>query len=99
MTLSLDQLSFVSHGRTVLKSITALIPDNSFVCLVGQNGAGKTTLMRILSGELRATSGRYLVDGSDSSALSQREISRRIVIIPQGVQPPLYLSVFELAQL
>jgi len=97
--LSLESLSFVRRGATVLSRVTITIPDQSLTCLVGPNGAGKTTLLRILCGELRATSGRFLIDNTDSSSLSQREIARQISIIPQDVPPPPYLTVSELVEL
>jgi iron complex transport system ATP-binding protein len=95
----LEALSFVSQGRTILDGLTISIPDNSLTCLVGPNGAGKTTLLRILSGELRSTSGRLLIGDADASRLSQREIARRLAIIPQNVQPPPHLTVLELVEL
>jgi len=97
--LSLEALSFVNHGTTILSSVTAVIPDHSLTCLVGPNGAGKTTLLRILSGELKATSGRLLVGETDTSLLPQRDMAQQVSIVPQDIQPPPYLTVSELVQL
>lgn len=99
MILSLDALSFSRQGRAVLSSVTTAISDKALTCLVGPNGAGKTTLLRILSGELRGTSGTFLIDNSNASTLSQKEIARHFSIIPQDVQPPPHLTVFELVAL
>ncbi len=37
--------------------------------LIGPNGAGKSTLINLLSGDLRATSGRILIEGRDVTSL------------------------------
>ncbi len=37
--------------------------------LIGPNGAGKTTLLSLLTGDLRPSSGRILMDGKDVNAL------------------------------
>jgi len=97
--LRLEDLSFASHGKTVLDRVTAAIPGSSLTCLVGPNGAGKTTLLRILSGELHAPSGKFLIGDADASRLSQRKIARQLAVIPQDLQPPPYLKVAELVDL
>ncbi len=50
-------------GRTVLNGIDMQISKER-VGLVGRNGVGKTTLLLILAGELTATSGKVVTDGS-----------------------------------
>ena len=99
MKLSLEDISFVSRGTAILNRVSGEIPEGRLTCVVGPNGAGKTTLMRILSGELKATSGRFLIGDVDATRHSQREIARKISIIPQDVQPPPYLKVSELLEL
>lgn len=49
---------------TALQGVNLEIPDGMFG-LLGPNGAGKTTLMRILAGQLEATSGSVTLDGDD----------------------------------
>lgn len=99
MIVNLQALSFVRHGKAVLRGVTTVIPDGALTCLVGPNGAGKTTLLRILSGDLRATSGEFLIDGSDVSALCQKRLARYFSLIPQDIQPPPHFTVFELVAL
>lgn len=97
--LTLDSVSFVSRGKAVLDDVSAKISDGNLTCVVGLNGAGKTTMLRILSGELKATSGRYRIGHANATRLSQRETARHVSIIPQDVQPPPYLKVAELVEL
>jgi len=97
--VNLEALSFIRNDKSVLSDVTAAIPDGALTCLVGPNGAGKTTLLRLLAGELKAASGKFLIDGSDSSTLSQKEVARYFSLIPQDVQPPPHFTVFELVAL
>jgi branched-chain amino acid transport system ATP-binding protein len=45
--------------------------------LIGPNGAGKTTLINLITGALKPSSGRVLLDGADITATSQAERARR----------------------
>jgi branched-chain amino acid transport system ATP-binding protein len=44
--------------------------------IIGPNGAGKTTFFRLISGEVRPTSGRIRFNGRDITGLSQHEVCR-----------------------
>jgi branched-chain amino acid transport system ATP-binding protein len=45
--------------------------------LIGPNGAGKTTLVNLITGVLRPSTGKVLLNGEDITALSQARRSRR----------------------
>jgi branched-chain amino acid transport system ATP-binding protein len=52
-------------GYLALNDISCDVAAGHVHALIGPNGAGKTTLFNILSGTLRATSGRITLDGHD----------------------------------
>ncbi|MBL3571294.1 macrolide ABC transporter permease/ATP-binding protein MacB [Rhodovulum sulfidophilum] len=54
---------------TVLDSVDIEIRAGEMVAIIGASGSGKSTLMNILGCLDRASSGRYLFDGQDVSAL------------------------------
>ena len=62
----------------VLRGISLQVARGDFVALMGTSGSGKTTLMNILGCLDRPTSGSYLLDGEDVTAMSvdQRAILR-----------------------
>lgn len=46
------------------------------VLIMGPSGSGKTTLISMLGGLLRPTTGRVIIDGTDITALSERQLPR-----------------------
>jgi len=71
--LAADGVS-LAYGRVLaLDHVSLDLPRAHVTCLLGDNGAGKSTLIRILSGVLRPTSGRVLMDGAPVSLDSPRD--------------------------
>jgi branched-chain amino acid transport system ATP-binding protein/urea transport system ATP-binding protein len=65
-------------------------------CLIGPNGAGKSTFFKMLTAQLRPTSGRIIFDGTDITRAEAHQISRLGIGIKNQV-PDVYdgLSVQE----
>ncbi|MGH4006841.1 MAG: ABC transporter ATP-binding protein, partial [Pseudonocardiaceae bacterium] len=59
-----------------LSGIDLAIDDGDLVAIMGPSGSGKTTLMNILGCLDVPTSGRYLLDGTDVSTLSDNRLAR-----------------------
>ena len=54
-------------------------------CLIGPNGAGKSTFFKMLTAQLRPTTGRVLLNGADVTRAEAHEIARRGVGIKNQV--------------
>ncbi len=50
-------------GTQALKGVTMKIEDGEFVFLVGPSGSGKSTIIKLLTAELKPTSGNIFVNG------------------------------------
>jgi ABC-type branched-subunit amino acid transport system ATPase component len=48
-----------------VRNVSIDLPRGARHALIGPNGAGKTTLINLITGQLKADSGRILLDGSD----------------------------------
>lgn len=56
--------------KEVLKGVSFSIQAGEIFGLLGPSGAGKTTIIKIITGQLRPTSGRALTDGKDADKIS-----------------------------
>lgn len=63
--IAVEKISKDFAGVPVLSKLQFVVPDGRITALLGANGAGKTTCLRIVTGLLRAASGRVLVGGID----------------------------------
>ncbi len=54
---------------TALEGLDLEVPPRSFVSVVGPSGCGKTTLLKVVSGILRPSRGRVLLDGAPLETL------------------------------
>ncbi len=79
MTAALDVQGFNrSFGALAVTSdVNLTLECGARRALIGPNGAGKTTLVNLITGVLRPSSGRVLLNGEDITASSQAERARR----------------------
>lgn len=54
------------NGSVVARDVTAYLPGNRCIALLGRNGAGKSSLLRMIAGSLRPDRGRISITGQVS---------------------------------
>ena len=82
-------------SRTILDGVTTSIDTGDLMTLLGPNGTGKSTLLNCISGILKPSSGRVVLDGRDIREMTVREISRVIGYVPQNIQNNFDYTVYE----
>ncbi len=63
-----------SVGTEALKGVSMQIEDGDFAFLVGPSGSGKSTIIKLITGELKPTSGTVHVNGYSLERIRKREI-------------------------
>ena len=61
-------------GTKALKGVSMQIEDGEFAFLVGPSGSGKSTIIKLITGELKPTSGTVHVNGYSLERIRKREI-------------------------
>ena len=69
-----DVVKSYTVGNKALNGVTMQIEDGEFVFLVGPSGSGKSTIMKLITGELKPTSGTVHVNGYNLERIRKREI-------------------------
>ena len=69
-----DVFKTYENGTKALKGINLTIQDGEFVLIVGPSGSGKSTIIKMMTAEVRPTSGKVSVNGYDIGSIKQREI-------------------------
>jgi len=77
--ITLEGITKVYHAGEVevpaLKGISLHIPEGEFVAIMGPSGSGKSTLMNVIGCLDQPSSGRYILDGYDVSALTDDQLA------------------------
>jgi len=60
-------------GLTAIDGVDFGVDEGELRCLIGPNGAGKSTLLKLITGRLKATSGRIYYDSVDVTDLDPHE--------------------------
>ncbi|BBB89461.1 MAG TPA: ABC transporter ATP-binding protein [Methylomusa anaerophila] len=77
-----------SYGRQqVLHNVSLDIAAGEVVTLLGPNGSGKTTLLKCLTGTVRPSGGKIIINGQDMASLKPRQIARLAAVLFQNHTP------------
>ncbi len=63
-----------SVGNTALNGVSMQIEDGEFAFLVGPSGSGKSTIIRLITGEIKPSSGHVHVNGYSLAKIRRREV-------------------------
>jgi branched-chain amino acid transport system ATP-binding protein len=79
MTLALETHNLERRfgGIVATNNVSLKVEKGARHALIGPNGAGKTTIINLLTGVLRPTSGRILLEGEDITALKAHKRVKR----------------------
>lgn len=89
----IKNLSKKFNDTLALNNINLEFEENKITGLLGTNGAGKSTLIRILTGEIKATSGEVSILGIDINNLDK--IRKLVNVSPQENAIISNLTVYE----
>ena len=67
---------YESSGTLALDGVSLTINDGEFVFLVGPSGSGKTTIMKLITGEIRSSSGSIIVNDFDMNRIRRRKLPK-----------------------
>lgn len=88
---------FCGYGKTdILKGISFEVKRGEFVGIVGANGCGKTTLLKALIGLLPVRRGEIDIYGKKISEMNRKELSRKVALVPQMMEPIKGFTVSEM---
>ena len=69
-----DVTKSYTEGNHALRGVSMQIEDGEFAFLVGPSGSGKSTVIKLITGELKPTSGTVHVNGYSLERIRKREI-------------------------
>jgi branched-chain amino acid transport system ATP-binding protein len=75
--LQTHELTIRFGGHVAVDHVSCAFEAGTLTAIVGPNGAGKTTYFNLISGQLRASEGRVLLNGDDVTALPAPLRTRR----------------------
>ena len=93
-----DVVKSYSEGNFALNGVNMQIEDGEFCFLVGPSGSGKSTIIKLITGELKPTSGTVHVNGYSLERIRKREIPylrRTVGVVFQDFRLIENMTVYE----
>ena len=93
-----DVVKTYEQGNNALNGVTMQIEDGEFCFLVGPSGSGKSTIIKMITGELKPTSGTVHVNGYSLERIRKREIPflrRTVGVVFQDFRLIPNMTVYE----
>lgn len=89
-------ISYSLQGKQILQNLNLIIPQGSFISIVGMNGSGKTTLLKLLNNYLKPTAGKILLYDKNLDTYSIKALARKQSIVFQSSKVDFDFSALQI---
>jgi iron complex transport system ATP-binding protein len=98
--LTAENISF-SYGndKKIIDDVSLVLESGKITTLIGANGCGKSTLFHLLTGVLKPSSGRIMLNGADIKKIKRKEFSKTVATVHQYNTAPPDLTVEKLVEM
>jgi energy-coupling factor transport system ATP-binding protein len=95
MSIVVDKLSYIympgtPFEKTAIDNVSLEIGDGEFIGIIGHTGSGKSTLVQHFNGIYKPSSGRVMINGTDTSAKNLKELRKQVGIVFQYPEHQLF---------
>ena len=97
--IELKSLAYQIGNKKLVQDISLDILSGDMVSIVGPNGSGKTTLIRLISGELKPSSGEVVFLGKKEQDWDSSEIALYRAVLSQSNQLSFPFSVLDIVKM
>lgn len=99
MTMEAMKICLNLAGNQLLSNIDLIVNEGEITAICGPNGAGKTSLLRVLVGDLTATSGSVYFNGQSIADQNSQARARNLSVLPQHSSLDFPFTAEEVVQL
>lgn len=72
--IQFERVSFSRGRRVILDAVDLSIPRGKITAIMGPSGTGKTTLLRLIGGQIKARSGKVMVNGLNMGRAGRNDL-------------------------
>jgi putative ABC transport system ATP-binding protein len=87
------QVIVPERSTNILFETTVKFQAEEFVVVLGHNGSGKSTLIKVLSGEIKPSFGRVLIDDTEMHNMPSSRRAQEIITLAQKADDRLFLDL------
>lgn len=96
MSIEVKNLQAAYGDHIIIPCANIKIPKGKVTMLIGKNGCGKSTLLKAMAHILPIREGEILLDGKEIGKMSQKDIAKKMAVLPQSPIVPEGISVKDL---
>ncbi len=80
------------ENKKIIENMLVTIPEGKITNLIGPNGSGKSTLLKSFIRIIPVKSGKIIVNDSDISSYSSKELAKKIALLAQTSEHPIGMT-------
>ncbi len=99
MNITLDKITVKAGKKSIISSVSALIPSGRTTVIIGENGSGKSTLLKAASALVPLAEGKIFYDGTPLDSIKIKTLAQKRAVVLQNPPVPVGLRVKEVLHL
>lgn len=97
--IEVKDLTVAVGSKLLLDNVSARFESGRMNLIIGPNGAGKSTLIKVISRQMRATSGMILQHNRSLAEYSDHELAKSRAVLSQQIDLAFPLTVWEVVMM